>query len=88
MTKKSSKNQILEFKTRAEAARFFDTHDMAGYQSEFKTVRAKFSQSLSEGVTVRLDQPTLMKLRTQAHKTGVGPTTLARMWLIEKLQTV
>lgn len=61
---------------------------MADYQDEFKTVRAKFSQNLSEGITIRLDANTLKKLRSQAHNKGVGPTTLVRMWLMEKLQTI
>ncbi len=86
MTQK--KNTIPDFKSREEEAEFFDTHDMADYQDEFKTVRAQFSQNLSEGITIRLDEKTLDKLRSQAHKKGIGPTTLVRMWLMEKLQTI
>lgn len=86
---KTSKKKIIpDFKTRQEAAEFFDTHDMADYQDEFKTVRATFSQNLSEGITIRLDEKTLDKLRIQAHKKGIGPTTLVRMWLKEKLQAI
>lgn len=88
MTKINPKSRIPEFKSMEEEAKFFDTHDMADFQDEFKTVRAKFSQNLSEGITIRLDQKTLSKLRNQAHKKGVGPTTLARMWLLEKIQSI
>jgi len=81
------KNRIPEFKNREEEAKWFDTHDMADYQNEFKTIQAKFAKNLSEGITIRLDPKTLNKLRSQAHSKGVGPTTLARMWIMENLQS-
>ncbi len=83
MTK--NKKSIPAFKNREEEARFFDTHDMADYQNEFKTVRARFANNLSEGITIRLDSKTLSELRSSAKKKGIGPTTLARMWVLEHL---
>lgn len=83
MTK--TKKTIPEFKNRQEEARFFDTHDMADYQDEFTTVRARFAKNLSEGITIRLDPETLSKLRSKAKEKGIGPTTLARMWVLEHL---
>lgn len=83
---KRTKNKIPEFKNREEEAKFFDTHDMADYQHEFKTVKANFARNLSEGITVRFDKVTLEKLRGIAHEKGVGPTTLARMWIMEQLR--
>ena len=68
-----------------EEARFFEEHDLADYQHEFKTVKAKFAKNLSEGITIRFDSTTLSKLRTIAHKKGLGPTTLARMWILNNL---
>ncbi len=88
MNKINIKSRIPKFKNRQEEAKFFDSHDMADFQDEFKTVRANFSQNLSAGVTIRLDEKTLNKLRDKAHQKGVGPTTLARMWLLEKLQSI
>lgn len=88
MTKKEQHKQpsrIPDFKNRQEMAQWFDTHDMADYQDEFKTVRARFAKNLSEPVTIRLDPETLKKLRQQAHQKGIGPTTLARMWILERL---
>jgi predicted DNA binding CopG/RHH family protein len=38
------------------------------------------------GITIRLDEETLEILRQQAHRKGIGPTTLARMWILERLQ--
>lgn len=83
---KQTKNHIPEFKNQEEEALFFDTHDMADYQGEFKTIKAKFGRKLSEGITIRLDSDTLSDLRTLAKEKGLGPTTLARMWVIENLR--
>ena len=77
---------IPEFKNREEEAQWFETHDMADYQHEFKTVKAKFAKNLSEGITIRFDEPTLTKIREIAHEKGIGPTTLARMWILENLK--
>ncbi len=81
-----TKKQIPNFKNREQEAKFFDTHDMAEYQHEFKTVKARFARSLSEGITIRFDKPTLKKLREKAHEKGIGPTTLARMWIMDQLR--
>lgn len=80
------KSRIPEFASRQEEAEWFDTHDMADYQDEFKTVKARFAKNLSQGITIRLDPETLTKLRTQAHEKGLGPTTLVRMWILERLK--
>lgn len=87
-TKQPGKNSIPDFQSRQEMAEWFDTHDLAEYQDEFKTVKAHFAKKLSEGLNVRLDAETLAKLRATAEEKGIGPTTLARMWLKEKLQAV
>ena len=81
-----SKSRIPEFASREVAAEWFDTHDMADYQDEFKTVRMRLANNLSEGITIRLDPETLVVLRTVAKKKGIGPTTLARLWIKERLQ--
>lgn len=90
MTKKNKKQQhksrIPAFANREEEAAWFDTHDMADYQDEFKTVRASFAKNLSEGITIRFDPKTLTQLRTRANERGIGPTTLARMWILEHLK--
>lgn len=79
------KSRIPVFKSIEEEAEWFDTHDLGDYQDEFKTVRVKFAKNLSEGVTVRFDPMTSDKLRAEAHHKGIGPTTLIRMWVMERL---
>lgn len=85
MTKFKPKEPIPQFQSYQEEAGFWDTHDTADYADEFKPVQVRFTPSLSEGITVRFDQQTLDKLREEARKKGVGPTTLLRMWALEHL---
>jgi hypothetical protein len=49
-------------------------------------VRVRFAKNLSQGITIRLDPETLLKLRTRARKKGIGPTQLARMWILDHLE--
>ena len=79
-------SRIPEFRSRQEAAEWFDTHDLADYQDEFKTVPVRFSRNLSEGLNIRLDKDTLAALREIAVEKGIGPTTLVRMWVLERLR--
>lgn len=81
------KSRIPEFSSYQEEARWWETHSLADYQDEFKTVKVRFAKNLSEGLHVRLDPETLMKLRVEAKEKGIGPTTLVRMWVKEQLRT-
>jgi predicted DNA binding CopG/RHH family protein len=87
MAKKTSRKsrQIPEFATLEEEAAFWDTHSTADYEAEFKPVRVRFAKRLSSGITVRLDPDTLEQLRSLAQEKGIGPTTLIRMWVLERL---
>jgi hypothetical protein len=80
------KDQIPEFKSREEEAEFWDTHDFTEYRDGFKPVQVRFAKRLSHALAIRFDSETLEKLRVRAQKKGMGPTTLARMWILERLQ--
>jgi predicted DNA binding CopG/RHH family protein len=84
--KVSKPTRIPEFATIEEEAAFWDTHSTADYEHEFKPVRTRFTKRLSTGITIRLDPDTLEQLRTMAHERGIGPTTLIRMWVLERLK--
>jgi predicted DNA binding CopG/RHH family protein len=77
--------KIPTFKSIAEEAEFWDTHDTADFEDEFKLIQVRF-KNLSEGITIRFDAQTLETLRKQAHDKGIGATTLARMWILERLK--
>ena len=55
------------------------------YQDEFKTIPARFAKHLSSVVPVRFDERTLHQLRNVAYQRGIGPTTLIRMWVLERM---
>ncbi len=84
MTERKKRKTIPAFKSREEEAAFWDTHDFTEYPEGFKRVRVRFAKRLSDGITIRFDPDTLERLR--AEKKGVGPTTLARMWIVERLE--
>lgn len=77
--------KIPEFKNREEEAEFWDTHSTADYEDYWKPVRVVFAKNLSSGITVRLNSDVLKKLREKASEKGIGPTTLIRMWVMERL---
>jgi len=83
---KTIKNKIPKFKNIQEEAEFWDTHDFTDYTDGFKPVEVRFAKNLSEGITVRLDSWSLSRLRSLADHRGLGPTTLARMWILEQLR--
>jgi predicted DNA binding CopG/RHH family protein len=83
--KASTPGRIPEFTSLEEEAAFWDTHSTADYEEEFTPVRVRFAKRLSTGITIRLDPDTLKRLRTLAHQQGIGPTTLIRMWVLERL---
>jgi hypothetical protein len=80
------RDPIPTFASREEEARFWDTHDLADYWDEFTPVKVRFAKNLSEAITIRFDKETLDELRRQAQEHGVQPTTLARMWVVERLK--
>ena len=85
-TVKRDRGPIPEFANLEEEAAFWDSHDFTEYQDGFKPVRLRVAKNLSEGITIRLDSATLSSLRRLAKEKGIGPTTLIRMWVMERLR--
>jgi hypothetical protein len=77
--------KIPSFSSIEEEAEFWDTHDFTDFEDELTEVTVTFGRELAERVTVRLDQTDRTALVRHARKIGVGPSTLARMWLKERL---
>lgn len=51
-----------------------------------ETVSVDVKRPLDVVVPVRLTADTWQALRREAHHIGVGPSTLIRMWVLEKLR--
>ncbi len=79
-------SRIPDFKTREEEAAFWDTHDVTDYLDEMRPVKVRFAKNLSAGLTVRLDPTDREALGEAAAEQGVGPSTLVRMWVKERLR--
>jgi hypothetical protein len=77
--------RIPEFANREEEAAFWESHDVTDYLDELKPVEVRFAKKLSEGITIRLTPAMLDRLQSEAQRKGVGPSTLARMWILEHL---
>ncbi len=85
-TKKSTFKPLEPFKSYEEEANFWDTHSALDEINEGTLVG--FHQANKSGtLTIRFDPKDIQKLREKAFHLGVGPTTLARVWVKERLHT-
>ena len=80
--KTARKKQVPDFKSDKEAAEFWDTHDSTEYDMvEVHDIR--FAPPRKRVVALRLDSPTLRKVKAIASRKGVAYTSLIRMWVVE-----
>ena len=78
--------RIPSFANRDEEAAFWDTHDLTEFEGvELQPVEVMLGGELAKRLTVRLDQDDRNELQRRAKALGVGPSTLVRMWVKERL---
>ena len=80
--------RIPDFATREEEAAFWDAQDFTEVLDETRPVKLRVGKNLSEGLTVRLDRSDREELERRARAQGIGPSTLVRMWIKERLRQV
>lgn len=78
--------KIPKFKTDKEIAEFWDKHSLADYEDDLMPAAISFRKPKKEVITLRLDRPLVIKLKTMAKKVGIGYSSLARMWVMEKIE--
>ena len=84
---KSEESRVPLFSNEQQAAEFWDSHSPLDFPEEFHEVQGAFEPPrLKRGLTIRLDPDTVDQLRIIAKQRGIGPSTLARMWILEHLQ--
>lgn len=84
LVKKGTIKPIKPFRTLEEEANFWDKHDAIDILG--KDIRVGTHRSLkTDSLTIRFDPKDIQKLREKAFHLGVGPTTLARMWIRQRL---
>ncbi len=82
-----SHGRIPSFANREEEADFWDSHDVTEFVGrELQLVEVSIGGELAERLTLRLNQDDRRELARRAREKGVGPSTLARMWLRERLR--
>ncbi|MEJ7902234.1 MAG: CopG family antitoxin [Thermomicrobiales bacterium] len=82
----SAHGRIPSFNNIEEEAEFWDTHDTADFPDEFQPVEVTIGGDLAERLTIRLDRDDRDELARRARAIGVGPSTLVRMWVKERLE--
>lgn len=85
---KVTKGRIPTFKSIEEEAAFWDTHSSEEFADELTPVEnVKFVKAGSKkALTVRFDEETFEELSREAREKGIGPSTLARMLILEHLR--
>ena len=80
-------DRVLTFASAEEAGAFWDSHSPEDFPGEFTETRVQFDRPLiKRGLTVKLSEATITQLREMASAQGIGPSTLVRMWILERLQ--
>jgi hypothetical protein len=58
------------------------------WEESDEVVEVEVKRPLDKVIPVRLPSDKWEALRREAHELGLGPTTLARVWILEKLREV
>lgn len=78
--------KIPRFKSYEEEADFWDTHSPLDYGT-WKEVKLEVTKPLEHILGVRMDGKTLTQLTRLGNEMGIGPSTLVRIWIMEKLKS-
>jgi len=80
--------RIPEFESIAEEAKFWDSHDLTDYLAEMKEVKIDFKLKApkEEILAIRVQPGLKQSLEKIARTYGINVSTLARLWLIERLR--
>lgn len=79
---------IKPFKTLDEEAEFWDTHDISELGKVPLMKLPLLEPEKEEVLSVRVQRSVKERLTKMARRRGIGPTTLARMWILERLDTL
>lgn len=77
--------KIPKFKTEAEEARFWDTHDSAQFLSQMKeAANIKFPKPKHKSIVVDLEERHIEAIKKLAHRRHLPYHSLIQRWLTEK----
>ena len=86
LPRESNKSRIPDFQSIEEEAAFWDTHDFTEFLDETRPVKLRVGKNFTEALTVRLERTDREELERRAANQGVGPSTLVRMWIKDRLR--
>lgn len=78
--------RVPAFNNVEEEAAFWDTHDVTDYLDESRPAEISVGRELAERLTLRLEQADRAALVQRAKQLGMGPSSLARLWIEERLR--
>ena len=79
--------KIPKFKSDQEAAQFWDTHSLIEFEDDLELVKEKvFVKPEKQVMTIRVDKKLANAMKAIAREKGINYSTLARMWLIERIK--
>lgn len=83
----NKKKKIPNFKNKNEETRFWESHSLADYWNEFKDVNlvVELNKPKEKTLVLRLQKNFKERLDRTAKSQGLSTSSLARMWLMEKL---
>jgi len=76
---------IPPFETVEEEAEFWDTRSAVDEIDKGTLVGFHRSRK-SDSLTIRFEPEDIQRIREEANQVGIGPTTLARMWILNHLR--
>jgi predicted DNA binding CopG/RHH family protein len=77
--------KIPKFKTKEEAARYWETHSFQDYHKNTKDAEIVFVKKPKRTVAIRLDPDDIKSVEKIAERKGLSYTSLLRMWIKEHL---
>jgi hypothetical protein len=81
-----ARGRIPSFSSVEEEAAFWDTHDITDFLEESAPVEITVGPELASRLTVRFDRADWQQLTEHARELGIGPSTLVRIWIKERLR--
>jgi DNA-binding CsgD family transcriptional regulator len=85
--KKGSTRRPLEVNKVKNISKYIEKIEHGDAWEENDTViELKFKKPLDKVIPIRLQAEHWRRLKLEARELGIGPTTLARMWIIERLR--
>lgn len=79
--------KIPRFKSDQYVAQFWDAHSLTEFEDDLEPVKERvFTRPEKQVMTIRVDKELVKAIKAIAREKGINYSTLARMWLIERLK--